>query len=143
MNAKCQTPIGRNAKRSEKPWRPLGESNPSYQIENLASYPIHEGGGAGRGIIGFGSARNRRGPTAAVASGKQAQAWWCVRSPISHSYHLPVFGIEAHGSAADSASPFCRSSIETLSGERMNAMRPSRGGRLMVTPASISDWQVA
>jgi hypothetical protein len=28
------------------------------------------------------------------------------------------------------------------SGERMNAMWPSRGGRLIVTPASISRWQV-
>ena len=39
--------------------------------------------------------------------------------------------------------PFCSSSIEMLSGERTKAMWPSRGGRLMVTPPSISRWQVA
>ena len=52
-------------------------------------------------------------------------------------YHLPVFGIDVHGSAGGRAAPFCRSSIEMLSGERTKAMRPSRGGLLMVTPASI------
>ncbi len=53
-------------------------------------------------------------------------------------YHSPVLGIEAQGSAGASASPFCRSSMEMLSGERINAMRPSRGGRLIVTPAAIN-----
>jgi hypothetical protein len=33
--------------------------------------------------------------------------------------------------------------MEIASGVRTKAMRPSRGGRLMVTPASISRWQVA
>ncbi len=47
------------------------------------------------------------------------------------------------GSCADLAGPFCSSSIEMLSGERMNAMLPSRGGRLIVTPAFISLSQVA
>jgi len=42
-----------------------------------------------------------------------------------------------------SAPPFCSSSTEMPSGERTNAMRPSRGGRLMVTPPSISRWQAA
>ena len=59
------------------------------------------------------------------------------------SHHLPVLGIDAHGSFLACASPFCSSSSEMLSGERMNAMRPSRGGRLMVTPAFISRSQVA
>ena len=36
-----------------------------------------------------------------------------------------------------------RHSIEWLSGERTNAMLPSRGGRLMVTPPFISFSQVA
>src|SRR5690606_28824119 len=58
-------------------------------------------------------------------------------------YHLPVFGIDCQGSCGGSASPFCSSSIEMLSGERTNAMRPSRGGRLIVTPASISRRHVA
>src|SRR5262249_46342032 len=54
------------------------------------------------------------------------------------SHHLPVFGIDVHGSFGGSGAPFCRSSIECLSGERTNAIVPSRGGRLMVTPAFIS-----
>jgi hypothetical protein len=49
----------------------------------------------------------------------------------------------AQGSAGGSASPLCNSSIEMPSGERMNAMRPSRGGLLMTTPSSISCRQVA
>ncbi len=44
---------------------------------------------------------------------------------------------------ARSASPFCSNSIEIASGVRMNAMRPSRGGRLMTTPAFCSLSQVA
>jgi hypothetical protein len=54
------------------------------------------------------------------------------------THHLPVLGMDAQGSFLGCASPFCSSSIDTLSGERMNAMRPSRGGRLMVTLAFIS-----
>ena len=54
--------------------------------------------------------------------------------PRASVYHAPVFGIEAQGSAFGSAAPFCSSSIEMLSGERMNAILPSRGGRLIVTP---------
>jgi hypothetical protein len=56
-------------------------------------------------------------------------------------HQTPVFGIDAQGSIGGSASPSCSSSIEILSGERMKAMRPSRGGRLIVTPLSRSDWQ--
>ena len=62
---------------------------------------------------------------------------------VGPAYHAPVFGIDAQGSAGASAAPFCSSSIEMLSGVRTNAMRPSRGGRLIVTPASISRWQVS
>jgi hypothetical protein len=40
----------------------------------------------------------------------------------------------AQGSRAGNASPFCSNSIEIRSGERTNAMRPSRGGRLITTP---------
>ena len=58
-------------------------------------------------------------------------------------YQCPVLGIDIHGSAAGNASPFCSSSIDTLSGDRTKAMRPSRGGRLIVTPASINFWQRA
>ncbi len=46
-------------------------------------------------------------------------------------YQLPVLGIEAHGSRGGRC-PSCSSSIEIRSGERTNAMCPSRGGRWMV-----------
>ena len=58
-------------------------------------------------------------------------------------YHWPIFSIDCHGSCSGSASPDCNNSIEIPSGERINAMRPSRGGRLSVTPLSKSCWQVA
>ena len=54
-----------------------------------------------------------------------------------------VFGIDVHGSRGGSASPFCSSSIEIRSGERTNAMCPSRGGRLIVTPIDCRCAQVA
>ena len=72
-----------------------------------------------------------------VVEGRVANAR-VVRRPCA--YHSPLFSIDAHGSSGARASPFCRSSIEMLSGERTKAMCPSRGGRLMVTPASIS-WR--
>jgi MFS family permease len=55
----------------------------------------------------------------------------------------PVLGMLLHGSDGASGSPFCSSSTEIWSGERTNAMRPSRGGRLMVTPCSCSRLQAA
>src|ERR1700722_10965725 len=61
----------------------------------------------------------------------------------SFAYHFPVLGIEVQGSLGGSGAPFCRSSIECLSGERTKAMVPSRGGRLIVTPAFISFSQSA
>ena len=61
----------------------------------------------------------------------------------ARSYHFPVLAIEAQGSSRGSASPFCRISMEMLSGERTKAMRPSRGGRLIVTPPSCRRRQVS
>jgi diguanylate cyclase (GGDEF)-like protein len=58
-----------------------------------------------------------------------------IQRDLAYRHQVPVFGIEAHGSAFGNAEPFCSSSIEMLSGERMNAILPSRGGRLIVTPA--------
>jgi hypothetical protein len=49
----------------------------------------------------------------------------------------------AQGSRGGNAAPLCSSSTEIESGERTNAMRPSRGGRLIVTPCSISRWHAA
>ena len=60
-----------------------------------------------------------------------------VRVSAVRCYQLPVLGIEAQGSLG-SRWPSCSSSMEMPSGERMKAMWPSRGGRLMVTPAAIS-----
>ena len=62
---------------------------------------------------------------------------------LSNSYHVPVFGMEIQGSQGSSAAPFCSSSMEMPSGERTNAILPSRGGRLMVTPFSASLAHVA
>lgn len=68
------------------------------------------------------------------------QAW---RRPMPSKangelHQVPVFCIEIQGSAAGRASPFWRISIEMPSGVRMKAMRPSRGGRLITTPAFCS-----
>jgi len=65
------------------------------------------------------------------------------RASRAAGYHLPVLAMEAQGSCLGSDSPFCKSSMEILSGERTKAMRPSRGGRLMVTPDFIKRSQVA
>ena len=58
-------------------------------------------------------------------------------------YQWPVFSMLAQGSAGSSASPSCSSSTDTLSGLRTKAMRPSRGGRLMVTPLSCRCWHIS
>jgi len=57
-------------------------------------------------------------------------------------HHSPTFAIEAQGSAGVRAPPFWSSSMECPSGDLMNAIRPSRGGRWMTTPASRSRAQV-
>jgi hypothetical protein len=61
----------------------------------------------------------------------------------SACHQWPVLGIEVHGSLGGSGAPFCNNSMDCLSGERTNAITPSRGGRLMVTPAFINCSQVA
>jgi hypothetical protein len=58
-------------------------------------------------------------------------------------YQTPVFGMLAQGSAGFNDGPCCSSSMEIPSGERTKAMRPSRGGRLMVTPCFLRRSQVA
>jgi len=54
------------------------------------------------------------------------------------AHHVPVFSMLAQGSALGSGSPSCSNSIEMPSGDFTKAMRPSRGGRLMATPAACS-----
>ena len=56
---------------------------------------------------------------------------------LQHTHHAPTLGMLAHGSAG-ARCPSCSNSIEMPSGVRTNAICPSRGGRLIVTPASIS-----
>src|SRR3989344_4221250 len=56
-------------------------------------------------------------------------------------YHVPVLGTDFHGSSIGSGSPACKSSIEMPLGLLIKAMRPSRGGRLMTTPACLC-WPV-
>ena len=58
-------------------------------------------------------------------------------------YHVPVFGMETQGSQGSRAAPFCSNSMEIPSGERTNAILPSRGGRLIVTPLSASRLHIA
>ena len=58
-------------------------------------------------------------------------------------YHEPVLAMLVQGSAGASASPACSSSMEMPSGVRIKAMRPSRGGRLIVTPRAIKALQVS
>jgi len=57
-----------------------------------------------------------------------------ARGRILRDYQTPMLGADFHGSRGSCAPPVCSSSTEMLSGERTKAMRPSRGGRLMVTP---------
>ena len=58
-------------------------------------------------------------------------------------YQEPVLGMLVHGSAGGSALPACSSSMEMPSGVRTKAMRPSRGGRLIMTPRAMKALQVS
>ena len=88
------------------------------------------------------ASRSCTGPTAGSSWARAATAWSTARSCKSR-HQAPVLGIEAHGSAGGSDGPRCSSSIEMRSGERTKAMWPSRGGRLIVTPASSMRWHTA
>ena len=58
-------------------------------------------------------------------------------------YQEPVLAMLVQGSAGGSALPACSNSIEMPSGVRMKAMRPSRGGRLIVTPLALKALHVS
>src|ERR1700722_7632927 len=58
-------------------------------------------------------------------------------------YHEPVLAMLGQGSAGGSASPACKISMEMPSGVRIKAIRPSRGGRLIVTPWAMKALQVS
>ena len=53
---------------------------------------------------------------------------------LGQAYQLPVFTIDTQGSVGSSGSPCWSSSMDMPSGERTNAIRPSRGGRKIVVP---------
>ena len=57
---------------------------------------------------------------------------------LLQAHQVPTFGMLCHGSAGGSAPPLLSSSTEMPSGDFTKAMRPSRGGRWMVTPCSIN-----
>ena len=63
--------------------------------------------------------------------------------PARPDYQLPVFAMDCQGSCGGRAAPACSSSMEIPSGERIKAMCPSRGGRLMVMPCSTRCWHSA
>ena len=58
-------------------------------------------------------------------------------------HQCPVLAMDFQGSCGGRGVPFCNNSIDWRSGERTKAMLPSRGGRLIVTPAFMSSSQVA
>ena len=102
------------------PGQPWAERS-GAQILALARRIIASVGGALR--------HSRSSPSRASSARHDQPAFF-----LPASYQAPVFGMLTQGSAAAAPPPFCSSSIEMLSGERTNAMRPSRGGRLIVTP---------
>jgi hypothetical protein len=108
-------------------WCALRESNPCFRRERAMSWTARRR--ARR-------PRRRRGRGATYRED-------CVGRQPGTVHQCPVLGIDIHGSLGASAAPFCKSSIECLSGERTKAITPSRGGRLMVTPVFISLSQIA
>ena len=78
-----------------------------------------------------GSRRWERGWRIGDRTGLTSKVLVCVEESDDA---LVLLAIDDQGSAGASASPSWSSSIEMPSGDRMNAMRPSRGGLLMVTP---------
>ena len=94
--------------------------------------------------------RLHSGPCSTTTIPWRVQAWSarpsgtrCDEALLTGGHHSPVFCMLFHGSAGSSGSPFCSSSMEIPSGERMKAMLPSRGGRLIVTPLSRNPAQAS
>ena len=61
-----------------------------------------------------------------------------INFSIRENYHVPMFFILDQGSLISRLSPCCSNSIEILSGDFINAILPSLGGLLIVTPESIN-----
>ena len=64
--------------------------------------------------------------------------WIPACAGMTKYHHSPVLGLFSQRGWGGSESPDWSNSMDMPSGERMNAMCPSRGGRLMVTPLSSS-----
>ena len=114
-------------------WRALRDSNPCYRRERAVSWTARRRAReARRHIESFaGAGKQCQGQTGSERAVRRAPTNARCSASISRAR------------SAAAAAPFCNSSIECLSGERTNAMVPSRGGRLMVTPAFISRSQTA
>ena len=122
------------------PGAPYGNRTRVSAVKGRRPGPLDEGRWERGHIETFGRCGKKSdGRTQLGGSTPKLEHASCRSSHTHRSvHHFPVFGIESQGSLGESGAPFCRSSIECLSGERTKAMVPSRGGRLMVTPARIS-----
>ena len=113
----------------------------SHRARHAANHEFEHRAEAGRGQAG------ECGGKAAVKAWRKPRICLTGSGPLKRplsvvaSYQLPIFGAEAQGSATGRFSPFCRISNEIPSGDFTKAIRPSRGGRLMVMPASDRRWQ--
>ena len=116
---------------------PYGNRTRVSAVKGRRPGPLDEGRVEGSGAATY-TCLAMSGQAIGPGESGQANAW---RTGAVH--HFPVFGIDFHGSAAGSAVPFLRSSIDCLSGERTKAITPSRGGRLMVMPPFIRRSQVS
>ena len=80
-----------------------------------------------------------RAPTLPARPAQRLPAWGRDGASTTRRYSASTPKVRRAGNEP----PFWMSSIEIKSGVRMKAMWPSRGGRLMVTPAALSLAQVA
>ena len=146
--------VGFGVPSSAPKWRALRESNPCFRRERAASWTARRRarGQARRHIRSFRRASKRKavaGPDRLRAeradgrAGRHAADASSIRQRTGRPLPLPGIRHRLPRLGGGSASPFCSSSIDCLSGERTNAITPSRGGRLMVTPAFIRRSQVA
>jgi hypothetical protein len=112
--------------------------------EGLRPRGVHRGAAPAvirsRGFPGLIGLCSVAGANEGLVGERSASTPSCLKAAQTRPYQTPMFAADAHGSAGSFFSPFWMSSIEMLSGVRMKAMWPSRGGRLMVTPAF---WSLA
>ena len=99
--------------------RPQGIRIPVTAVKGRCPRPLDEGRArARRDIEAF-----RPLPQIPDGATERAGMWCPAASDLRfHAHHLPVFGIDTHGSFGGSGAPVCRNSIVILSGERTKAM---------------------